>query len=460
METNKTIPIIPTAKLPKHIIALIKNPLKEISNMIAKYGDIFGLKLAKNHHIFFLNHPDYVRHILKDNQDNYLRGKAVKQAAITGLHEMLGNGIFMSDGEDWEAQHKLLKVLFSVTAINNTLPIIEEELSEIIGKWKIASKPQRAIPIEMDVNLLMLRIMLRTQVATNYHFDYEHIYQALTGRMESSSVRFLFIFQLKVGLLKPFGIHYKYKKHQQYLEILEAIATKLVNDLVEEKLEAVGLFQLLLQDYQLGKTTKKDIRDQFMNFVFAAFDTTATAITWTLYKLAANEPIQQKVSDELQNAQRETPNIPIANWQLPYLQMVVKETLRLYPPVWSYAREAQNADTIDGYDIPKKSIVVISSYAMHRHKDFWQNSEDFIPENFEKDQFKGKNFAYIPFGQGKRMCIGRALADYQMQIIIGGILQSFQLHTLSAVHPEINANIIIKGTKPIQLRLSERNVTV
>ncbi len=452
----KSIPLIPSHKIPVHAVGLLKNPLKAISKMIDKYGDIFNLKLAKDSNIIFVNHPDYVKHILKDNQENYSRGKAVKQSAITGLHELLGNGIFMSDDEDWEAQHKLLKGLFSVTAIENTLPIIEDELAKLIAKWTKESNRHLVISIEEEILLMMMRIMFRTQVSNEVDFNYKKIFDALNGRVEASSVKALFMYQLKAFSLKPLGIKYKYTKHQQYLDILNTIADKHVTGLINETFKPSGLFALLLADYKQQKATRTDIRDQFMNFVFAAFDTTATAITWTLYHLAAYPNLQKQVNEELANSIRADATTHISNRQLPLLQLVIKETLRLYPPVWSYAREAEKDDIMAGYPIPAKSIVVISSYALHRHKKFWDSGDEFNISNFEKENFKGKTFAYIPFGQGKRMCIGRALAEYQMQIIIGGILQQFYLETTTDKKPKINANIIIKGAKPVQLKFTKK----
>jgi cytochrome P450 len=455
----KPIPLIPSHKIPVHLVGLLKNPLKAISKMIDTYGDIFNLKLSKDSNIIFVNHPDYVKHILKDNQENYSRGKAVKQSAIIGLHELLGNGIFMSDDEDWEAQHKLLKGLFSVTAIETTLPIIEDELSKLIAKWTKEITHHPNIDIEEEILLMMLRIMLRTQVSNELTFYYKEIFNALNGRMEASSVKVLFMYQLKAYLLKPFGVNYKYKKHQEYLDILNTIADNLVTGLINEEYKPTGLFTLSLADYKQQKITRTDIRDQFMNFLFAAFDTTGTAITWTLYNLAANPTLQKHVNDELINSINEDASTHLSDRQLPLLQLVIKETLRLYPPVWSYAREAEEDDAMDGYPIPAKSIVVISSYALHRHKKFWASGDHFNISNFEKENFKGKNFAYIPFGQGKRMCIGRALAEYQMQVIVGRIFQEFHLETNTKKKPEINANIIIKAVKPIKLRLSKPNVS-
>ena len=449
---EKQIPTIQSTKLLQYSFALINNPIKAISSIVAAYGDISLLKISKIGSIVFVNHPDYVKHILKDNQDNYSRRKAIKQPGFTGLQNLLGNGIFMSDGEDWEAQHKVLRQLFSVTSINATLPIINDEVAILIANWQTVIRKNSTIDVENEMYLLLLKIMLRSHVSNNLTYDYESILKSLKGFMNASGTKSIFMAQLKAFVLKPFGIKYKYTKPDKYLQQLFTIVDKLVDDLVSEQYKAVGLFELMLIDFKNNQVSKQDIKDQLLNFLFAGFDTTSTAITWTLFNLASHPFIQQQVNEELASAISDS-NVPISNLQLPILEKAIKESLRLYPPVWSYAREAIADDTINGYKIPAKTLVLISSYALHRHKDYWPQPNAFDITNFDKEKVKGKNFAYIPFGQGKRMCIGRALADYQMQTILGQLLQSFHFQPVTTRVPVINPNIIIKATKPIKLQV-------
>lgn len=442
---EKQIPAITSTKLFKYGFGLVNNPLKAISDIVDNYGDIASLKISKIGAIVFVNHPDYVKHILKDDQDNYSRRKAVKQPSFSALQDLLGNGIFMSDGEDWEQQHKMLRNLFSPTSIASTLPIIEEELALLTKRWQEEITKSSAIDVEQEMHLLMLRIMLRTHVCNNIVFPASDILATLKQFMNASNSKKIFLAQLKAFALKPFGIKYHYNKPQQSLEWLMAFVDELIEDLLQAAFVPNGLFATMLVDYNNGTVTKQDIKDQLLNFLFAGFDTTSTGITFTLYNLAAHQAIQTLVKEEVTNPEKK---------QYYVLEKVIKETLRLYPPVWSYAREAIADDVIDGYSIPAKTLVLISSYALHRHKDFWQNPNVFNIDNFEKDNFKGKNFVYIPFGQGKRMCIGRALADYQMMTIIPHLLRQFSFETINNNKPIINPNIIIKATKSIKLRVS------
>lgn len=441
---EKQIPTITSTKLFKYGFGLVNNPLKAISDIVDEYGDIALLKISKIGSIVFVNHPDYVKHVLKDNQDNYSRRKAVKQPSFSALQDLLGNGIFMSDGEDWEQQHKMLRNLFSPTSIASTLPIIEEELALLTKRWQQQITKSAIMDVEQEMHLLMLRIMLRTHVCSNFFFPCSDILATFKNFMNASNSKKIFLAQLKAFVLKPLGVKYHYNKPQQSLEWLMAFVDKLIEDLLQGAFIPNGLFATMLVDYKSGTVTKQDIKDQLLNFLFAGYDTTSTGITFTLYNLAAHQQIQNLIKEE----------IAVPESKFPVLEKAIKETLRLYPPVWSYAREAIADDVIDGYYIPAKTLVLISSYALHRHKDFWQNADDFNIDNFEKDNFKGKNFVYIPFGQGKRMCIGRALADYQMMTILPHLLSAFHFATVNDKMPIINPNIIIKATKSIKLRVS------
>lgn len=442
---EKQIPAIPSTKLLKYSWALLNNPLKAISNIIDNYGDISCLRMGDIGSIVFLNHPDYVKHVLKDNRDNYSRRKAIKQPAFSALQNMLGNGIFMSEGEDWEKQHKMLRTLFSPTSINSTLPILNEELALLKNRWCKQIAISNVINIEQEMHLLLFRIMLRTHVCETKDFPYEKILATLNKLMNASNTKRMFLSHLTASLLKPLGIKYHYNKPKVYLELLDSLVEDLINDLVNHRFVPSGLFATMLIDYELGGVTKQDIRDQLLNFLFAGFDTTSTGITFTLYNLAANLDVQEFVRLEISEANDK---------QFDTLEKVVKESFRLYPPVWSFAHESVNDDTICGYHLPAKTLVLISSYALHRHKDFWINPNLFNPANFEKENFKGKTFAYIPFGQGKRMCIGRALADYQIMTIIPYLLREFSFVTTNSRKPIINPNIVIKATKPIKLQVS------
>ena len=174
-----------------------------------------------------------------------------------------------------------------------------------------------------------------------------------------------------------------------------------------------------------------------------------------MYNIAAQPFLQSKLKAEIQVTNIE-PTKTLR--QATTLQLAIKESLRLYAPVWSTARIAVNDDIIGGKFIKAKSVIVINSYALHRHKTIWPSGDNFSLDNFDKDNFRGKTFGYIPYSQGKRICIGMALADFQIQTIVTGLLQTFHFETINNKKLIIRANIIIKASPAIQLKLTKISV--
>lgn len=444
-------PKIPWYRISNFLLNSLRNPVTAVNNIVSTYGDIIAFKIGNMRSIIFLNHPDYIKHILKDNVDNYSRGRAFHESA-TGLEEILGNGIFMSEGSDWEIQHKILKALFTPTAIQQTKGLLEEEVYLMVNEW--ASKlPNNSIYIESEMNMILLRIFLRSHVSKDYHFDFDKIYKIHSECIEATSRNNSIKFELKAFFLNLIGIKYRQKKVYSKMPELYSFADLLISQLLERKYVPVGLFKLMLEEYDAGNVSVKDIRDQFFSFLFAGFETTSTAIAFLLYNLAVDASLQKRVQDEIDNVNASDGSV--VNKQR-LLQLAIKESLRLYSPIWTTGRVALKDDVIGGYLIKAKSTILISSHALHRHKAFWPSGDTFNITNFEKDNFKGKAFAYIPYGQGKRSCIGMALADYQIQFIATALLKAFTFETASNKKPGINANIIIKASPSLKLKINKR----
>jgi cytochrome P450 len=445
----KQIPAVSLIKLPFVLAGMVINPLKAISKLLNTYGDIVAL--SANPAIVFINDPIAVKHILKDNAENYSRSKTIDQPSYRGLFEMLGKGIFLSEGEDWRYQHNLIKSLFSLSAIAETFPVIDIEIKKLIEKWKVIKEP---VFIEQEMHMLLLKIMLHTNVSDVALFNYRKISYNLEYVMRFSSLKYMMRSQMIASILNLFGMKYSLNSYKKKLEILRKIIEDLVDDLVGNKCPPTGLSKLLLQELREKRISKAEFRDQILNFLVAGFDTTAAAISWAMYHLSTNPHCQNKAKAELKESILLNPQTHNALRELPYLNSVVKETLRLHPVVWSIPRESIKADIINGFSLPAKSIIVISNYALHRNIKFWANGNEFNPLNFEKENFKGKHYAYIPFGQGARACIGRALAEYQIQLILSTLLVNFTFEIVDKVKPLINPEIIMRAKKPLRLKMS------
>ena len=177
------------------------------------------------------------------------------------------------------------------------------------------------------------------------------------------------------------------------------------------------------------------IRDEVLTLLLAGHETTANALAWTFFLLADAPEVDGKLRSELdQVLGGRAPTVDDLP-RLPYLAMVVQESMRLYPPAWAISRAVIADDEIMGYLIPAGSNVLLSQWVTHRHPDFWNDPNRFDPERFSPDAIAQRpRYAYFPFGGGPRLCIGEQFALVEARLILASVLQNYRLR-LAQDHP-------------------------
>jgi cytochrome P450 len=191
----------------------------------------------------------------------------------------------------------------------------------------------------------------------------------------------------------------------------------------------------------------RQVRDEVVTLFSAGYETTANAIVWAFYLLSQNPTVEEKLHREL-DANLDGHKVLFSDLEnLPYTELVIKETLRLYPPSWSMGlRSPLSPMEIGGYLINPGSLIWIVPYIMHRRSEYFKNPDEFIPERFEKESEKSlPRLAYMPFGGGHHICIGNAYATIEARIILAMIAKKYRLKVSSefvlGIKPEITLNI-------------------
>ena len=443
------------------MLTFVWHPISALQQITASCGDIIALSdlnfFNKKPYkpVILLSHPTYIKHVLKDNAQNYSRGEVVRSINhLNAVDYFLGNGIFLSDNLDWQQQHELVKPLFSPEALAKHYTVVAEEVRLLVEQWQMQSAKNLVIDIETGIHKSAYNILFRTQFVADKQFDNEPIFNAFQQVMHSVSFSTAikkFILSFINNLIGRRNTEAELKD----IRHLEQLVDAMIHQLINNQLQPAALTKVLNEAYANKTITYKDYRDTIMNFLFAGFETTAAGLCWSLYCFAKNPHEQEKMHQELDANKVQH----VEDWQqqdLPYLKLCIKEALRLYPPVWFYMRQCLEDDVIDGYRIKKGAIVLITPFVTHQHKDYWNNPQQFSPANFEKQQLQGKAFVYIPFGQGKRMCIGQGFAQIQMHMIMAELLSNFSFASPYKNEPAVNTAIIIKGRKPLKLVVKSR----
>jgi cytochrome P450 len=199
------------------------------------------------------------------------------------------------------------------------------------------------------------------------------------------------------------------------------------------------------------------LRDEVMTVFLAGHETTAIALGWTWHLLAAHPSVCQRLEREIDHALGGRPPTMADLPRLGYVDQVVKESMRLYPPAWVVSRRTMDDDVVGGYRIPAGAIVLTSPYVTHRHPEFWTDPERFDPDRFDPTHPDERPpFAYFPFGGGPRQCIGNTFAMMELVLVISTIAQRCRLDTTDRQEIGRDPAITLRAATPITLRVSRR----
>jgi cytochrome P450 len=225
--------------------------------------------------------------------------------------------------------------------------------------------------------------------------------------------------------------------------------------------EAADLLSLLLNSVDEGRGMDlEQLHHEVLNICIGAFETTTNTLSWALYLLARHPAAEAELHDEVDRVLGgRTPGVDDLP-ALRYTRMVIDETLRLYSPAYQFMRRARVSDVVGGYPLPAGTNVLFNSYLLHRHPDFWPDAETFDPHRFDPDAVSARpNHAYLPFGSGQRVCIGKHFALMELTLVLATLAGRYRF-TLPPGAPEVgvDALITLHPRGGVHLRLERRAV--
>lgn len=368
--------------------------------------------VLQDHATLFLYHPDAIQHVLQENHANYIKGPIYDR-----LRRLLGEGLLTSDGPTWLNERKLAQPAFQPGALEAYYPVMVETIAAFLQGWKERTRRGRAVEISREMARLTLRIVTRSLFAVDLGKREDRILDAITeifpfdpmsrGPLVGRAYRYL-----------PFFTQIRARRAHSNLE--RGLSWLLANCAGSDVMS-----RLAAGSMDAGVSADRRMRAEAVTFLLAGYETTAVCLTWALYLLCRHPEIEQKVRAEIADVLADRPPVLSDLPRLAYTGMVIQETLRLYPPIPSFGRQAIGDDVIAGYPIRSKSKVRIKPIQTHRHPDFWPDPERFSPERFSAEQVATRpRCAFIPFGAGPRACIGAQFAMMEIKLALAMMLRA------------------------------------
>ena len=412
-----------------------RDPLVLFTDMARTYGDVAFFKLG-GEHVYFINHPQYIRDVLVTHQKNFTKSRVLERAK-----KFLGEGLLTSEGAAHLRQRRLAHPAFHRERIAGYASVMVDHGARMRAKWTDGAP--------FDVSKEMMRVTLSIVGKTLFDADMESkaddIGVAVTDVIETFFLALL-PFSEVIELL-PIPMVRRGKKSR---ERLDALIYKMIADRRATGRDHGDLLSMLLtaQDTEgTGSLSDKQVRDESLTILLAGHETTANALTWTWYLLSQDPEAERRLHEEIDRVlEGRLPALADLS-RLPHLERVVTEALRLYPPAWMVGRRAIGEHTIGDFVVPPRSMVLMSQWVIQRDARFYPEPLRFNPDRWTPE-FKSSlpKFAYFPFGGGSRQCIGESFAMMELQLLVATIAQRWQLR-LAPNHPVVPQPLITLRAK-------------
>lgn len=398
------------------------NPILLFQHLAREYGDIAHYKIGWNH-IVFLNHPDYIREVLVVQNDNFIKERTVQRTKM-----LLGAGMITSEGAQHRAQRQVAQPAFHRQRISEYANTMVAEAARMRDRWQ----PGEQRDIAIDMMHLTLNVMAQTLFAADLRDEVVELASAINRIM--GLYNFLIMLPAAEWLVhaRPPGLAAFVRARKR----IDAVVYRMIAAHRQRDSHGGSLLDLMLAAApDQTPASEQSLRDQVITIFLAGYETVANALSWTWYLLSQNLECEHRFHAEID---RELPgrlptfdDVP----RLRYVEMVLAESMRLYPPAWAMGRYARHDFQLGDFVLPAKTTVLMSQFITHRDPRFFPDPLRFDPERFTPEaRSRRTKLTYFPFGAGTRQCIGESFAWMEGVLLLATLAQKWKL-SLVPGHP-------------------------
>ncbi|MBO9407956.1 cytochrome P450 [Shimia sp. R9_1] len=373
--------------------------------------------------------PGAIRQMLLEKVDDYPKSRATKNI----LRPAIGDSLFIAEGAHWRWQRRAAAPVFTHRNISNLAPVMAAAGERAADR--IATAGPRAVDLLDEMVKTTFDVISEVTFSGDGRMDSGAVHEAIDAYIAEAG---------KISLLDMLGVPDWVPRPGRIRTGQAMVEMKKVADAAIESRRARGakntpdLLDLLLagEDPETKKRMNTaELRDNLLTFIVAGHETTALTLAWALYLCAFDQDVQTKARAEINAVCGDAPITGDHVDQLTYLRQIVEETLRLYPPAGIISRTAQKTDSLCARDIHPGDTVMIPIYALQRNHQLWDNPDAFDPDRFANRKAIDR-YAYLPFGDGPRICIGASFALQEAVIILAALLRRFHFEEIAGRPPK------------------------
>ncbi len=390
------------------------NPILLFQHLAQEYGDIAHYKIGWNH-IVFLNHPDYFREVLVVQNENFIKERTVQRTKM-----MLGAGMITSEGAQHRAQRQVAQPAFHRQRIPEYAGMMVKQAAGMRDRWRPGE--------QRDLAIDMMQLTLNVVAQTLFDTDLRDEVDELAGALNRIMGLYNFIVMLPAAEwlvhVRPPGLAAFVRARKR----IDAVVYRMIAAHRRRDSQGGSLLDLMLAaSPDHNEASEQSLRDQVITIFLAGYETVANALSWTWYLLSQNPECERRfhheIDRELQGRLPTYGDVP----RLRYVEMVLAESMRLYPPAWAMGRYARADFRLGEFLLPAKTTVLMSQFVAHRDPRFFPDPLRFDPERFSLEaRSRRTKLTYFPFGAGVRQCIGESFAWMEGVLLLATLAQTWK----------------------------------
>ena len=402
--------------------------------------------------VLIVSDPNIIQEILVEKAEAFGRDPATRRSFAPVIGD---TSLFLAEGADWRWQRRAVAPIFRHETLLSFVPTFATMAQRQVERWRVV---QHAAPIDAATAMTRttFEIIVEAMLGGSASLDADRYSRALKDNFDTVPWHIIYVmFSI------PDWMPYPHRRRaMQSRDFLHRDIHRIVESRRSIRSSQTDLLNLLLagRDHETGRSmTDDEIVANLLTFITAGHETTAVALTWTLWLLAKDQATQQRVFEEVKAVVGDQMIDATHVEGLLFCRQVIEEAMRLFPPAPGIARISKEAMKIGGMQIPARTRIHIPVFALHRHVGLWDNPIAFDPDRFAADRVKRRSrYAFLPFGGGPRICIGAGFAMIEAAIILATVVRAFCFQPVAGHRPKPVARVTLRPTGGMPLLIMNR----
>ena len=428
---------------------LLRRPFDFLKRARQDSGDIYTLDLGATH-LIALNHPRHAQHVLRDKAPLYTKGGPLWDTARV----LIGNGLPVSEGDFWRRQRRLVQPHFHRQRLAAMASLMAEAIDDNLARWREAAASGQPLDVFPLLSRLTMDVVVRTLFGASLTSREADTISQEMGYVLNHILRGMLTHALPEWVPVP-----GQRRFQEAIRLIDDVVLRAVEHCRRggEDASLIGMLADTVDADTGERMTHQQLRDEAVSFFLAGYETTSAGLAFALGCVAERPALAQALHQEATTVLHgERPGFAHAP-RLTLARNVFMEALRRYPPTYWLPRTALEDDSIDGFHIPAGTQVGVMTYAIHHHPDFWEQPEHFDPERFSPERALSRHpLAWMPFGAGQGMCVGKEFALMEAQFALARVLERFEVEPAADFHLELELATTLRPRGGVWLHLRPR----